>query len=169
MTGEIVCMCVLRDSIDSTYCNTLQHTATHCSKSTENECVCASYLTVSIHCNTLQHTTTHCNTLQKINEKCACVRRTWQCEFHPRIYPQPSHTLKYLPDCLWMSHVTRSDVLCHTYEWVLSNIWMGHVVDSNKSCHTYEGEWVMSHVWVCRVHVGMSRVTRMNMIRRTYR
>ena len=54
-------------------CNTLQHTATHCStlntlQHTAKYCICK-WLTerglgVAQHCNTLQHTATYCNTLQ---------------------------------------------------------------------------------------------------------
>jgi len=63
-----------------TYCNTLQHTATHCIRSsntahllnityswhTKNMCITHA----ATHCNTLQHTATHCNTLQHTATHC---------------------------------------------------------------------------------------------------
>jgi len=49
------------------YCNTLQHTATHCNT-----------LHTATHCNALQHTTTHCNTLQHIRHYTAIYGNTLQ-------------------------------------------------------------------------------------------
>jgi len=49
-----------------THCNTLQHTATHCS--TLQRAV--------THCNTLQHTATHCNTLQHTAVHCNAQQHT---------------------------------------------------------------------------------------------
>ena len=51
----------------TTYCDTLQHTATHCSNTLQH---------TATHCNTLQHTATHCNTLQHTATHCSTLQHT---------------------------------------------------------------------------------------------
>ena len=51
--------------LESTHCNTLQHTATHCNTQRYVSHTRVNTLQhTATHCNTLQHTATHCNTLQ---------------------------------------------------------------------------------------------------------
>jgi len=50
----VTCGCDYTGETSATYCNTLQHTATHCTLQH-----------TATHCNTLQHTATHCNTQVK--------------------------------------------------------------------------------------------------------
>ena len=57
-TSVCVLQCV------AVYCNTLQHTATHCNQmsTSRHAYVCCSVLQcVAVYCNTMQHTATHCN------------------------------------------------------------------------------------------------------------
>jgi len=69
---------------------------------------------------------------------------------------------------IWMSHVTHmneSCPICISLSCALSacpyRIWMSHVsyawVTShmNESCHAYE--WVMSHIWMRKLHIWMSQ------------
>ena len=73
-----------------TYCNTLQHTATHggvvflssdvrgfgVSRLGLNAPHCTTLQHTATHCNTLQHTATHCNTLQHTATHCNTLQRT---------------------------------------------------------------------------------------------
>ena len=64
----------------ASHCNTLQHTATHCSILQQNA---AYQLESALHAgskgsrndsrNTLQHTVSHCNTLQRTSQKAPCM------------------------------------------------------------------------------------------------
>ena len=50
-----------RGVVDTSHCNTLQHTATHCNTLQHTATYCLTLLRTATHCNTLQHTATHCN------------------------------------------------------------------------------------------------------------
>ena len=63
----------------ATYCNTLQHTATHGKENTVSLCVTRQHTAThcithqrweATQCNTLQHTARHCNTLQHVARHC---------------------------------------------------------------------------------------------------
>ena len=63
----------------ATFCNTLQHTATHCNilHMHWTESVWYNMLYTATHCNTLQHTATHCNTLQLTATHCNTLYTHW--------------------------------------------------------------------------------------------
>jgi len=110
------CNCVLSNPLDSTNCNTLQHTTTHY--------------------NTLQHTATRWNTLQH-----TCVWYDLD-STHPATVPPNIQAIMYVFDkvtlLILMSHVANGKDSCRTGEWVMSHIWISHVPHVNKSCPTYE-------------------------------
>ena len=64
----------------TTHYNTLQHTATHCTRERQNTCVgnvlSLKCLVTATHCNnSLQHTATHCSTLQHTATRCTRERQ----------------------------------------------------------------------------------------------
>ena len=69
--------------VTATHCNTLQHTATHCTthcstlQHTETHCNTLQHTAqhTAAHCNTLQHTATHCDTLQHTVPRCTSLHR----------------------------------------------------------------------------------------------
>ena len=52
--------------VSTSYCNTMQHTATHCCTLPHT----ATHCHTLPHCRTLQHTATHCHTLQHAARHC---------------------------------------------------------------------------------------------------
>ena len=133
----------------ATFCNTLQHSATHCSARTGSYLVmccnalqrpaaqdvvehavqhaarnCKTLKYVATHCNTLQHTATHCKTLQ---------------HEHWRL---PGHVLT-----LWV-------VLCWNGRWwLVMTIWM--------ACSQKKRPWLSLHVRSVHSHTLVVRIVQM--------
>jgi len=59
-------------------CNTLQHTATHCSAPQHNATQCNTMQHNATHCNTMQRTATQCNALQHTDKHCNTSAATFR-------------------------------------------------------------------------------------------
>jgi len=133
----------LKPLVQSTHCNTLQHTAPHCNTLQRTAPHCNILQRTALHCNTLQHTANtlqhtalQCNTLPCTARQCNTPHRTaTHCNALQHVAIQCRHS-----NCSGIWH-TAGCLINQTYECAMSHIWMSHVAHINTSCHTYG--WVM--------------------------